>query len=248
VLAASKSQAAFNKTEPALARFFYLSQPVRCTQNAKATLGARPQADDLTLTGLKVCCSLFGYTLLTSSGAARKPKGCSNRADAVQCNLWYDSGPPAANHREKLNTLRNKGSMTTQSTLSIVHPSGLIYCAQTRRKGRGIFAAKRIKKGTLIEHAPILVTPAADWRHLKHTVINHYVFVWHEQTDEAGLVLGFGSLYNHSYQPNAYTELDKRHKAMKYIALHDIPAHEEITINYNGDENDQSELWFKVTS
>lgn len=136
--------------------------------------------------------------------------------------------------------------MPTKTTDNIIHPSGLIYCTTVRRKGRGVFAAKRIRKGALIEHAPMLITPASDWRHLGKTIIQHYVFGWNEKTDEAGFVLGFGSLYNHSYQPNAYTEMDKRGKAMKYFALREIQAHEEITINYNGEEDDMTELWFKV--
>jgi SET domain-containing protein len=136
--------------------------------------------------------------------------------------------------------------MPTKPTPNILHPSGLIYCAQTKGKGRGIFAAKLIKKDRLIEHAPLLITPAADWRHLSKTLIQHYVFGWSEKTDEAGFVLGFGSLYNHSYDPNAYTQMEKRGKSMRYIALRDIQPHEEITINYNGEPDDETELWFKV--
>ena len=136
--------------------------------------------------------------------------------------------------------------MPSKGTPRVIHPSGLIYCAQTQRKGRGIFAAKRIKKETLIEHAPMLITPPSEWRHLGKTLFQYYVFGWDEKSDAAGFVLGFGSLYNHSYDPNAYTQMDKRAKAMRYIALRDIQPHEEITINYNGEPDDETELWFKV--
>ena len=46
------------------------------------------------------------------------------------------------------------------------------------------------------------------------------------------LALGYGSLYNHSYQPNARYD-DQPAGAMTFTALRDIRAGEEITINYN---------------
>jgi SET domain-containing protein len=71
----------------------------------------------------------------------------------------------------------------------------------------------------------------------------NYVFEWGRGT--VALALGFGSIYNHSYSPNArYDDVGRLTKV--YTALRDILPGEEITINYNGDENDLSPVGFEV--
>jgi uncharacterized protein len=59
------------------------------------------------------------------------------------------------------------------------------------------------------------------------------------------VVLGYGSLYNHSYKPNAYYR-DRRNRVKEFIALRDIAAGEEITINYNGSPHDPSDVGFEA--
>ena len=59
------------------------------------------------------------------------------------------------------------------------------------------------------------------------------------------IALGFGSLYNHSYTPNACYE-DVSGHMKNYIAIRDIQAGEEVTINYNGDANSTEPVWFDV--
>ena len=56
--------------------------------------------------------------------------------------------------------------------------------------------------------------------------------------------LGFGSLYNHSYEPNARYE-DCRADQV-FVAIRDIADGEEITVNYNGEPGDRSPVWFEV--
>ena len=59
------------------------------------------------------------------------------------------------------------------------------------------------------------------------------------------LALGYGSLYNHSYRPNArYDDVGQRTKL--FTALRAIEPGEEITINYNGDPEDGSPVGFEV--
>jgi hypothetical protein len=56
---------------------------------------------------------------------------------------------------------------------------------------------------------------------------------------------GYGSLYNHSYRPNArYVDLAGRTKV--FTALRDIAAGEEITVNYNGEPGDVTPVGFEV--
>lgn len=65
-----------------------------------------------------------------------------------------------------------------------------------------------------------------------------YVFNWGESS--TALALGFGSLYNHSFTPNA-TTLETADELV-ITALRDIDPGEEIFINYTG--TDTSGVWF----
>lgn len=108
--------------------------------------------------------------------------------------------------------------------------SDLICVKKSKGKGRGVFARTSIPKGTIIERVPIIVLPAkafVDGMENKH--LNLYFFIWGR--DKVAMSLGYGSIYNHSFEPNArylYGE-DK----LTYKALRDIEAGEEILINYN---------------
>lgn len=48
------------------------------------------------------------------------------------------------------------------------------------------------------------------------------------------IAFGFGSLYNHSYQPNARYVKRIAERTLDYVAIRDIQCGEEITVNYNG--------------
>jgi uncharacterized protein len=63
---------------------------------------------------------------------------------------------------------------------------------------------------------------------------------------KAGIALGFGSIYNHSYSPNATYKKFIPKQTLKFIALKNIRRGEEITVNYNyGNPDDKSDLWIK---
>ena len=80
--------------------------------------------------------------------------------------------------------------------------SPLIEVKYTARKGRGVFATAFIAAGTEFERVPVLVMPADEaMEGAAGEVLQHYVFEWGRGT--VALALGFGSLYNHSYSPNA---------------------------------------------
>jgi SET domain-containing protein len=74
--------------------------------------------------------------------------------------------------------------------------------------------------------------------------LRDYYFMWGKIT--CAICLGFGSLYNHSYRPNAtYKKLIKE-QVIKFIAIEDIKRGKEITVNYNyGNPDDNSPLWIK---
>ena len=107
-------------------------------------------------------------------------------------------------------------------------------------KGRGVFARILIPKGTIFETVPMLVCKQDD---LVGSTLMDYVYAWGKET--VGLALGYGSMYNHSYKPNArYFDLPVQRK--EFVALRDIQPGEEVTINYNGEPKDKKPVWFDV--
>ena len=110
------------------------------------------------------------------------------------------------------------------------------------RGGRGVFARRDIPAGTLIERTPVLLVPrnqvfsdnpvvrAANAR------ISWYVFDWAGQTkrDYVAVALGYGSIYNHSDDPNAAFEPEPP-DTLAFRAVRDIGAGAEIFISYRGE-------------
>lgn len=113
------------------------------------------------------------------------------------------------------------------------------------RKGRGVFARTRFAAGELIESAPVIVLPAESSALLERTVLRDLPYNW---GDGEALVMGLGSFYNHSYTPNARYERNHGTQSIEYLALREIAAGEEITVNYNGVPDDRSPLWFDVAA
>src|SRR5262245_1939871 len=113
-----------------------------------------------------------------------------------------------------------------------------------RGKGRGVFARRPIEEDEIIERVPVIVLPAGQVGDDpgEHRLAG-YCFEWGPRT--VALALGYGSLYNHSYNPNARYE-DAGDKTKLFVALRDIAPGEEITVNYNGEPKDRSPVWFDV--
>lgn len=119
-------------------------------------------------------------------------------------------------------------------------PSSLIEVKRMPGKGRGVFARAAIPAGTVIETVPVLVAPEDD---LEATALAGHCFFW--SRGQVALPLGYGALYNHSYDPNA-VYCDRAPRIKVYRALRDISAGEEITINYNGTPDSRSPVGFEV--
>lgn len=118
--------------------------------------------------------------------------------------------------------------------------------SQIENAGRGVFASADIAEDELIEACPILEVPPEDYDHLKATMLRNYYFMWGEGSKQAVICLGYGSLYNHSYEPNATYKKNIEAKTIAFIAIKAIKAGEEITVNYNyGKPDDKSTLWIE---
>ncbi|EDL66258.1 SET domain-containing protein [Bacillus sp. SG-1] len=107
---------------------------------------------------------------------------------------------------------------------------------------RGVFATRDIKKGELLHEAPVLPYPNKEHEHIEKTLLADYAFEY--GINHSALLLGYGMLFNHSYEPNATYEINFPNFTFDFYAYKDIKAGEEIMINYNGEVDDNEPLWF----
>lgn len=121
-----------------------------------------------------------------------------------------------------------------------------IYIAYSERHGRGVFAAADIAEGSVIEVCPVLPFPRSQLAAMRQTILEDYYFDWGEDGKWFAIALGYGSLYNHDYQPNAEYGMDFEASTLDIYALRDIAAGEEIFINYNGHAHDTTPVWFEA--
>lgn len=113
-------------------------------------------------------------------------------------------------------------------------------------KGLGVFAAKHFEPGEIIEACPQISLTPTERKHVEKTILGHYVYPW-RSTRSAALVLGYGSLINHSFTPNADWKQNFKTSRMVYRAIKPINKGEEITVNYNGEPDDMTPIdWFEV--
>ena len=92
----------------------------------------------------------------------------------------------------------------------------------------------------MIEACPVILLPEKDQDDINKTELEHYIYLWGKNFTKSVIVLGYGLLYNHSYSANAIFRRDTKHNIMNYISAKDIPAHTEITVNYNGPTDDKT--------
>ncbi len=119
-----------------------------------------------------------------------------------------------------------------------------LYISDTANKGRGVFTSAEIAADTTIELSPVIVMNKKDRALLDQTLLHDYIFVWGLTGDQCCMALGFVPMYNHSFESNCEYFMDFEAQTILVKTVRDIAAGEELTINYNGDWNDPSKLWF----
>ncbi|MGM9485252.1 SET domain-containing protein-lysine N-methyltransferase [Roseateles sp. NT4] len=131
--------------------------------------------------------------------------------------------------------------------MTIQFPS--VYIKDTgTAKGRGAYAARAHAKGETVEACPVVLftgSYASIPGEVRKLLFNWGVLA---DTDSAHcLALGYGSLYNHENPANMRYEADADARLLRFVAIRDIAADEELTVNYNavggGHESDQN-TWF----
>jgi len=119
-----------------------------------------------------------------------------------------------------------------------------LFIAPTQDMGRGVFTREDIDAGTLVEVAPVIVMTAEERKLLDQTLLHDYIFEWGEQSDQCCMALGYVPVYNHSYQSNCEYEMDFDRRQILIRSVKPVKAGEELFINYNGEWNDSTSLWF----
>ncbi|WP_126247228.1 SET domain-containing protein [Chitinophaga rhizosphaerae] len=121
-----------------------------------------------------------------------------------------------------------------------------LYIQKTKEKGRGVFTKEAIPAGTTIEVSPVLVLSNSDTQIADTTKLHNYIFLWGVRETRSCVALGYCSIYNHSYDPNCEYEMDFDAETMAIKTRRAIKKGEELQINYNGDPEDVSSVWFDV--
>ncbi|KAF9963184.1 hypothetical protein BGZ70_007586 [Mortierella alpina] len=103
-------------------------------------------------------------------------------------------------------------------------------------KGRGVVTTTLIPARATIDISPILLFPSEEYSvHGQYTQLDHYTYRWQ---GGMALALGLGSMFNHANKPNVGFQRDFVNKVIRYSALRDIQAGEELCISYGPN------LWF----
>ena len=107
--------------------------------------------------------------------------------------------------------------------------SSKITVQQSPGKGRGVFTARKIRSGEVIEASPVLLVPRDQSDVLAATFLGNYMF----QTDNHKhhvVGLGLTSMMNHGEEANAefFVTVD----SIVVKAKRAIPAGVEVTIDY----------------
>ena len=108
-------------------------------------------------------------------------------------------------------------------------PATKIEVRPSTGKGRGVFAMAAVRRGEIIESAPVLLVPTAQNDTFVASFLGHFMF----QTDDGrryAIGLGFSSMINHSDDANAVFSV-----STERIVIHArraIAAGAEVTVDY----------------
>lgn len=109
--------------------------------------------------------------------------------------------------------------------------------------GRGVFATRNFRIGETIEVCPVLPLTPKEFTSISETTLGYYVYTWPgprqspkvdpSRYSGSAVVFGYGSMYNHSFEPNADWSIDVKKRTMTFNAIKPIKAGDEIFHNYN---------------
>jgi SET domain-containing protein len=119
-----------------------------------------------------------------------------------------------------------------------------LYLKQMEAKGRGVFTKQKIDADVVIEESPVIVMSPEDRIHLDKTLLHDYIFEWGIKKNQCCMALGLVPLYNHNYESNCEYFMNYDEETIQIKTMRPIRKGEELTINYNGNWNDNKKVWF----
>ena len=109
-----------------------------------------------------------------------------------------------------------------------------------KNAGTGVFATNDIPSRTVIESSPVILVSRDLFDVINNihsnvrNILSDYPFAW--PNGISAFALGWGGLYNHSFEPNVMwefvTEEDDGFNALRFRTKRDIKAGEELFIRY----------------
>jgi len=121
-----------------------------------------------------------------------------------------------------------------------------LFIAPTGTMGRGVFTSGDIDAGTVIEASPVIVMSAEERVLIDQTLLHDYIFEWGGDKNQCCMALGYVPVYNHSYRSNCEYEMDFGTELIQIKTVRPVMAGEELFINYNGNWDDETPLWFEA--
>ena len=112
--------------------------------------------------------------------------------------------------------------------------------------GRGVFTSEDLEADLTIEISPVIIMNAEERKLIDQTALHDYIFEWGVQQENCCMALGFIPLYNHSYISNCEYFMDFEEEIIFIKTIRVIEKGEQLTINYNGDFNNNKKVWFQT--
>lgn len=114
-------------------------------------------------------------------------------------------------------------------------------------RGRGVFAGQAIKRGTLVEAAPVVLVTAA-WETIPlefKKILYDWPAIGGRDAGHA-LALAYGSLFNSTNPANLKFRASACNGFVLYTAARDIASGEELMINYDSEDGrpESGESWW----
>jgi SET domain-containing protein len=112
-------------------------------------------------------------------------------------------------------------------------------------KGRGVVALQDIEKDEVIEYCPVILLSNKEASFFtKERTPLHFYYLEQPEMKRFCLMLGYGSLYNHSKNPNAWIDYDTDEikDYLIFKAMDKIKAGEEIVYDYQFDSDKEDFL------
>jgi SET domain-containing protein len=104
-------------------------------------------------------------------------------------------------------------------------------------KIRGNIATRDIKKNTIIERCPVILVDVKFEDFLEKSKLSSYYFIWDDKY--YCIVLGYGSIFNHSKNNNTKYYRDEKDHTMVFQTIKDVKKGEELfTDYYDGDDEE----------